>query len=462
MKRISIFLGLLLAIPAAAQTPDPEAAYRTAASAIDADLAAELQKLAEVRARIAKEKPALSTETAKIASDLRVKRETAELARQERDAVLHDLQSLSIEVRKWRDEANYIDGLLSEFRKEFEVALHPSEAATLEKLFKGFDADSIHAASEARTQVAASAANWLAQAGTARVVEGEALDVAGTLHAGQFVVAGPVGWFRSADGKVAGLTDAGDGLRPRVLPGIARADAIAQVAKGGSADLAFDSTLGSAVALDEAGESVTEHFLAGGLWMYPILALALAATLGGLVKMFQLLRIRDLSARSVGAILASLKQGKRDEALQAAERIQHPARALLTRGIELSGEKRTRDEIEEALYEQYLEAQPPLQRGLPVIAIASAAAPLLGLLGTVTGMIHTFKLITIFGTGDAKSLASGISEALITTEFGLVVAIPALILHAFLSRRVQGIRAAMEMTSIAFLNGVETGDGAEA
>ena len=113
--------------------------------------------------------------------------------------------------------------------------------------------------------------------------------------------------------------------------------------------------------------------------------------------------------------------------------------------------------MEEALYEKYLAAQPPLQKGLALIAIASATAPLLGLLGTVTGMIHTFDLIDIFGTGDAKSLASGISEALITTKFGLIVAIPALIIHALMRRKVQGIKATMEMISLAFLNGLKGG-----
>ena len=112
-----------------------------------------------------------------------------------------------------------------------------------------------------------------------------------------------------------------------------------------------------------------------------------------------------------------------------------------------------RDDVEEALFEVFLDAQPSLKSGLPLIAIASATAPLLGLLGTVTGMIETFRLINIFGTGDAKALASGISEALVTTEFGLIVAIPALILHALLSRKVQGIKSQMEMTSLALLNG---------
>ncbi|MFH0727792.1 MAG: MotA/TolQ/ExbB proton channel family protein [Pseudomonadota bacterium] len=72
---------------------------------------------------------------------------------------------------------------------------------------------------------------------------------------------------------------------------------------------------------------------------------------------------------------------------------------------------------------------------LEVIRVLAALAPLLGLLGTVTGMINTFEILTLFGTGNPKGMASGISEALITTETGLVVAIPGLYLQGFLARR---------------------------
>jgi biopolymer transport protein ExbB len=88
------------------------------------------------------------------------------------------------------------------------------------------------------------------------------------------------------------------------------------------------------------------------------------------------------------------------------------------------------------------------------MALTAAAAPLLGLLGTVTGMIKTFTLITIFGTGDAKSLSSGISEALVTTELGLIVAIPSLILHGLLSRMAKQKIGDLEQTSVSFLNGI--------
>jgi len=72
----------------------------------------------------------------------------------------------------------------------------------------------------------------------------------------------------------------------------------------------------------------------------------------------------------------------------------------------------------------------------------------------VTGMMTTFNLITLFGTGDAKSLSSGISEALITTEYGLIVAIPSLLLYGYLSRKANGIMGDLEQVSIAFGNGL--------
>ena len=91
---------------------------------------------------------------------------------------------------------------------------------------------------------------------------------------------------------------------------------------------------------------------------------------------------------------------------------------------------------------------------LPFVAICAASAPLLGLLGTVTGIINTFKLITIFGSGDVKTLSAGISEALITTKFGLIVAIPSLLLHAFLSRKAKSVVDRMEKAAVAFVNAV--------
>jgi biopolymer transport protein ExbB len=83
-----------------------------------------------------------------------------------------------------------------------------------------------------------------------------------------------------------------------------------------------------------------------------------------------------------------------------------------------------------------MEERRPLRRNLSVVAVLAAIAPLLGLLGTVTGMITTFNVISIFGTGNARAMAGGISEALITTQSGLLVAIPGLFMSNFLVRRI--------------------------
>src|SRR5690606_7941695 len=87
------------------------------------------------------------------------------------------------------------------------------------------------------------------------------------------------------------------------------------------------------------------------------------------------------------------------------------------------------------LDEAIMKEVPKLEAGLSPLKILAAIGPLLGLLGTVTGMIITFQQITLFGTGDPKLMASGISQALVTTVLGLVMSIPLLLLHSYLASR---------------------------
>lgn len=102
------------------------------------------------------------------------------------------------------------------------------------------------------------------------------------------------------------------------------------------------------------------------------------------------------------------------------------------------------DAREDLLFTKLIEVRLKLTKGLAALSVIAATTPLLGLLGTVTGMISTFRRITLFGAGDPQALSGGISEALITTKFGLVVAIPTFLLYAFLSRRAQGTAAELE------------------
>ena len=100
--------------------------------------------------------------------------------------------------------------------------------------------------------------------------------------------------------------------------------------------------------------------------------------------------------------------------------------------------------LELKLDDAILKEIPPLERNLSLLKLLAGVAPLLGLLGTVTGMILTFQAITLFGTGDPKLMAGGISQALITTVLGLVVAIPLLLLHAAAATRSRDIVQILE------------------
>jgi len=107
--------------------------------------------------------------------------------------------------------------------------------------------------------------------------------------------------------------------------------------------------------------------------------------------------------------------------------------------------------LELKLDEAILQETPPLERGQPLLKLLAAVAPLLGLLGTVTGMIVTFQAITQSGGGDSRLMADGISQALVTTVLGLVVAIPLLFLHSLLASRSKGLIQLLEQQSAGLI-----------
>jgi biopolymer transport protein ExbB len=113
-----------------------------------------------------------------------------------------------------------------------------------------------------------------------------------------------------------------------------------------------------------------------------------------------------------------------------------------------------RTDMENALQEAILGEIPPLERFLSTLGMLAAIAPLMGLLGTVTGMINTFHVITFYGTSDPRMMSGGISEALVTTMLGLCVAIPIMLCHTLLSRQVETMIATMEEKAVAMVNAV--------
>lgn len=193
-----------------------------------------------------------------------------------------------------------------------------------------------------------------------------------------------------------------------------------------------------------------ETFLAGGFVMWPILLLAVIAVLILIERLFVLRKVHTNAGRLMRSVGDRMSRGHWKRAAEACH--QEPGAVARVLGTVLRHREQPRSQIEELVNESILAERPTLERFLSALNVIAAVAPLLGLLGTVTGMISTFHVITEHGTGDPRLLSGGISEALLTTEFGLIVAIPTLLLHALLSSRVDHVLSDMETNALRLLN----------
>ena len=113
---------------------------------------------------------------------------------------------------------------------------------------------------------------------------------------------------------------------------------------------------------------------------------------------------------------------------------------------------RSKQEIKEAIEDAGIHEIPRLEKNLGILSTIASITPLLGLLGTITGMIIAFESIASSGTGDPRVVAGGISQALLTTATGLIIAIPAIIFYRFLGHKADTSRASIEVYAISFSN----------
>jgi biopolymer transport protein ExbB len=187
-------------------------------------------------------------------------------------------------------------------------------------------------------------------------------------------------------------------------------------------------------------------FYAGGPLMYPILlcsVLALAIFLERLWTFFQVRRGTDELAREIDALVA---KGRVEEALIVCQRSGSPLSRIYIAALRAKG--KPRDQIKDVVEEVGRREAAPLERYLGLLGTIANITPLLGLLGTVYGMIEAFRVISVVGVGTPATLGGGISQALITTAAGLSVAIPTILLHRYLSGKMDRIVLEMEENSL--------------
>ncbi|MBL4607154.1 MAG: MotA/TolQ/ExbB proton channel family protein [Pseudomonadales bacterium] len=181
----------------------------------------------------------------------------------------------------------------------------------------------------------------------------------------------------------------------------------------------IDPSRGALLALLIQRPSVTERIQQGGVIGYIILVLAAFGLLLALSRLVSLARSEHVLRRQ----LKTIESPSPDNALGQILEIAQNNPSLDIESLELKF-----DDI-------ILKTASRLRRGLGTLKVLAGMAPLLGLLGTVTGMIETFQVITLFGSGDARLMAGGISQALVTTALGLGAAIPILLLHSIANSR---------------------------
>ena len=217
---------------------------------------------------------------------------------------------------------------------------------------------------------------------------------------------------------------------------------------GTSASAPVDISGGAALRQLSRRVGLWKHLESGGPLIYPILAVGLLGLLLALERFWFLQRVRANTDQTMNQVNKQVAQGDLEGARETASRLKgRPTGNVLLAGLKLEG--CSAEVVEGGLAEAMLRELPRLERFLTALKVLAAVAPLLGLLGTVTGMINTFHVITVFGTGDPRLMAGGISEALVTTQLGLAVAIPLLVIASLLSRKAQRITGDMEEKSVA-------------
>jgi biopolymer transport protein ExbB len=266
----------------------------------------------------------------------------------------------------------------------------------------------------------------------------------GQLVDGDLLNVGPVGWFRRAEPEQSGLIrkDA-DMTRVSLLLSGAADAGIQALHRSLAGVVTFDPTLTRALLLAETQEGLWQHLRRGGFWAIPIVLFGLFASTIAVLKAVSLFRLPMPVPALAERVQSALARG--DEAVETlTAQVQGPQGELVR--VAIAAE--TQDARDDRLHGTLLQQRIRLERWLSAIALTASISPLLGLLGTVSGMITTFQAMSLFGAGDTGAVSGGVGEALINTELGLVVAIPALLAHALLSRKAKSYLAQLESDAI--------------
>jgi biopolymer transport protein ExbB len=376
-------------------------------------------------------------------NEVKALRQKAAVLQRFADEQLMSVDQLEKRVTLWSTQSNYQKQLLTSFAESSQLPVD-----TLKQV-DGQPVVDIQALSLMSTQ--------LLERLTPRWQEKQVISEAGTIEAVNTLSLGPIEVAYDASALTGGPISREVSSEPRVLANIFDEKSIEELGSikaSGAGLLRFDPTLGNAYKLLDKEEGILAHVEKGGVWALPIVFFAFLSLIVSTLKGVQLIRLPKIDRLLIDKIKALVHVESTGDS-EEAHRIKEEVLLLSARAngaqrklLDIAMHTPVSQERDDLLVAYLIEYKYKIERFIGAIATSAAIAPLLGLLGTVSGMISTFMMMTIFGTGDASTVSGGISEALITTELGLIVAIPSLIISALLSRRTKSYASKLEANAI--------------
>lgn len=368
-------------------------------------------------------------------------------------------QALQREIDGRRAEFDYATGVINNYSGGLVTRMHPAENQLYKERIddasaEASAADDPAAEMEARLDTVETGLERLGEVVSGHRFEGKGLRNGGEAVRGDLLVLGPSVYMAAEDGSFEGVstfTSSGTELPTVVALENVEDGLITETITSGAGELPYDASMGNALKVQAADETLGETIRKGGIVGYAILALGAVAVALTLFKLLEISRFPVPSRRRINAIIDDLLADRRDDAAEKAAAMPGLSGDMVRSGVRNFYEKRRI--LEESLYEKLVAVKPRLERFLPFLGLVAAAAPLMGLLGTVLGIIKTFKAMALYGSSNKQAFTQGISEALITTAEGLVVAIPVLVLHGLMRSLARGKYGEIESIAIALMNG---------
>ena len=316
--------------------------FEAAAGSAKADLDKALAELSTLEKQIADEKIPLSREMNKLESEVIANRREHSDAKRLQDRKAVDLTRLKAEEKAFKDQNDYLrKTLLEEYIRRFETRTHASEKeqyTTLVKTARAANENPSAKSEEVFTSqlaVVQAALDRLDNILGGHVYEGSAV-ADGVPEKGRFVMVGPLVMFTGNSGQ-SGLAEQLRGTTEASLIDLkdeAFASGISKIISGGAGELPFDSTMGNALKIKQVEETWWEHINKGGVVIWPLLGLGLAAALVALIKWFQLSALKQVRPSDLQAVLDKVNENDTTSAIALAKRIKGPAGELLETAIQ--------------------------------------------------------------------------------------------------------------------------------